>query len=364
MKINFVLVSLKTGGGNRVVFELCNSLAKLGHQTEIICANNSNDGNTFKLSDNVVVSMVGSYSSNKLNKLFNIIKTLWFARRKRKTQIVILTDPIMSLFAFLLGTCKTYRFIQADDYRIFDDKHILRSNFQLKIYKLFTKMSYQAKIKYIFNSTYTYKKFLEVSERKDIKNVLVHPAVNNQYFYDRQIRSANQINIAIVARSHPGKGFIDFIDAIQGLRESNSEFINKVNNIYVISHDRLDSFNLSGMEVIVPNNDEEIAYYMNKSHIFVSNSWYEGFGLPPLEAMFCGCAVILTDSGVVNEYAILNHNCIMIESKNSTLLKESLVALIHDKFLRNKLSSNGSKLTNNFSWSISAKQLVDILISE
>ncbi len=55
---------------------------------------------------------------------------------------------------------------------------------------------------------------------------------------------------------------------------------------------------------------------MNISHIFISTSWWEGFGLPSLEAMACGCALILTDAGGVNEYAIANENCLMYEPKN------------------------------------------------
>lgn len=61
---------------------------------------------------------------------------------------------------------------------------------------------------------------------------------------------------------------------------------------------------------------DEIAYYMNLSHIFISTSWWEGFGLPPLEAMACGCAVILSNSGGVNEYAQLDDNCLMFDPRN------------------------------------------------
>lgn len=365
MKINFVLVSLKTGGGNRVVFELCNSLVNLGHQVEIICANNSDAGNTFKLDGRVEIIKIGSYSASKVKKIFNIINTLLFAREKRAGEIVILSDPIQSLFTFLLGRCKVYRFLQADDYCIFDDKYLLKTNILLSIYKLLTKISYKSKIKYIFNSRYTYEKFIKVSRREDVKYRLIHPAVNSKYFYNKQIRDFDGlINIAIVARVHPGKGFINFVEALEILYHNASEFRSKIGKIYVISHDDLSAFNLSDVEIVVPSGDEEIADCLNQSHIFISTSWWEGFGLPPLEAMFCGCAVILTNSGGVNEYAIQNHNCVMIEAKNSELLQERLVALIDDKFLMNKLSTNASRLTNNFSWDISAKQLLDILTHE
>jgi len=72
------------------------------------------------------------------------------------------------------------------------------------------------------------------------------------------------------------------------------ESIHGIDNVFIISHDDLSEFNLKNVKCIKPKNDKEIAFYMNKSHIFISTSWWEGFGLPPLEAMACGCAVILT----------------------------------------------------------------------
>jgi glycosyltransferase involved in cell wall biosynthesis len=77
--------------------------------------------------------------------------------------------------------------------------------------------------------------------------------------------------------------------------------------------------------------------------------------------MACGCAVILTDAGGVNEYAKPNKNCLMYEPKNITELKEKLLLLIYNPDLRKKLSQNGLETAKEFSWGKSAEQLEIIL---
>lgn len=354
-KIIFVLPSIKTGGGNRVVIELANELIFKGILVDIVYPNNSLEINTFICSEKINFIKIGQYRNSKLNKLKNLFLTFSFLSKNYSNSILIFTDPIMSIFTPLVKNNKIYRFIQADDFRIFDDLIILKNKFFLWAYKFLTKLSYGYKINFIFNSKYSFDKFIEVSKRDDVDYNLVHPSINKKVFFNQNIRRDNEINVCIVARKHPWKGFIDFI------KPFNDGNIHGIDNVFVISHDDLSDFDLSKVTLIKPKNDEEIAYYMNISHIFVSTSWWEGFGLPPLEAMSCGCAVVLTNAGGVNEYAVPNENCLMYEPKNQKELVEKLNLLIKDKELQKKLSNNAFHTIESFSWGNSANQLLGIL---
>lgn len=354
-KIVFVLPSIKTGGGNRVVIELANQLIIQNINVDIVYPNNSTDINTFEVSEKVSFIKIGKNSISKIDKLKNLFTTFSYLNKNYKNEIIIFTDPIMSLFISIVRNNKLYRFIQADDYRIFDDLLVLKNKFFLIIYKVLTKISYLYKVEYLFNSKYSFDKFIEVSKRDDIAYNLVHPSINKRVFFNQNIRKDNEINICIVARKHPLKGFIDFIKPFHGGN------IHGIDNVFVISHDDLSDFDLSNVTLIKPKNDEEIAYYMNISHIFVSTSWWEGFGLPPLEAMACGCAVLLTDAGGVNEYAVPNENCLMYEPKKQEELVDKLNLLIKDRKLQKKLSNNALHSVENFSWKNSKKQLLDIV---
>lgn len=357
-KICFITPQFKTGGGNRVFIELANILSE-NNEIEIIYPNNSLDKNTFSLNNKVKITSIGRFKKFKLWKLFNMIYCLFWIRKNRKDYKLIITDPIMSLFYMILPLKNLYRFIQADDYRIFDDRAIIKNKWLLEIYKKMTLFSYRSKkIKFIFNSKYVYENFLRDRKNKDVSYKLVHPSINKEVFYNKKLRKDDELNICIVARKHPWKGFNDFTEGWK-----NFKFKEKINNIYIVSHDDLSEFDLSDSKykVIVPKSDREISEIMNRSHIFISTSWWEGFGLPPLEALACGNSLLISRSGGVNEYAVEGKNCLMFEPKNQKELFEKLEVLINEESKRKELSMNRVETIKNFSWEKSAKQLFEIL---
>lgn len=357
-KICFITPQFKTGGGNRVFIELANILVTQGEfDIEIIFPNNSLEKNSFILNNDVSCISIGKFSSNKIYKLLNMLLCLFWIKFKRKNEILIITDPIMCLFSFCLPKKNTYRFIQADDYRIFDDKLILKNNFTLKLYKWFTLISYKNKnIKFIFNSQFVYDNFIKNSNRKDVPYTLVHPSVNKNIFRMFEKKETDKIYISTVARKHPLKGFTDFIDMWNLLEE---EYKGKIGKIYIISHDDLTNFNLNDKKFIIikPKSDIEIAELMNKTHIFISTSWWEGFGLPPLEALACGNKLLLSNSGGINEYAKNGYNCLIYEPKNIQDMSTKLKKLLDNECLNEKFEENINETLSNFSWEKSADDL-------
>lgn len=356
-KICFITPQFKTGGGNRVFVELANILVNKGYEVELIYPNNSNSVNNFCLDKKISIIEIGSLADSKLKKLSNLLLTLMFVSRKRRYSVVLLADPIMSIFAFILGRNHVYRFVQANDYIIYDDLFLLKNRIMLAAYKFLTRMSYQYRVNYIFNSRYTFDSYIDVARRSDVAYKLVHPAVNHQIFYNRDLRDGG-ITICVVGRIHPLKGFSDFISAWRRLQK---ELMVRINMAYVITHDQLDEFDTVGFTVVNPKNDEEIADIFNKSHIFISTSWWEGFGLPPLEAMACGCAVIMTFAGGVMEYAENEVNCLMYQPRDIEQLCAHIRFLTENPDEIIRLATNGISTAKRFSWERSTEQLIDTL---
>jgi glycosyltransferase involved in cell wall biosynthesis len=356
--IVFITPSLKTGGGNRVFFELANCLIAR-YNIIILLPDNSLEHNNFFIDEKIKIIKIGKYSINKLKKLLNIIKVYHYINKYHHEHKYIISDPIMCLFLGLIKCKKNlYRFIQADDYSIFDDKYLLKHGLFLFFYKVLCGISYQLKVNYFFNSIFTYEKFLLYSHRKDIDKKIVYPAINHSIFYDKllDIRS-HELNICLVGRKHPWKGLQTFIDMFDGL---GAESRNMIDNIFIISHDNLSDFDVRYFRVIKPDCDEEIADVYNKSSIFISTSWWEGFGLPGLEAMACGCAVITSGSGGVTEYAN-DKNSLFFTPKSSSELEFALLKLLNNRNLICVLSENGKISAGKFSWEKSALQLENIL---
>jgi glycosyltransferase involved in cell wall biosynthesis len=135
----------------------------------------------------------------------------------------------------------------------------------------------------------------------------------------------------------------------------------QINKIYIISHDDLSLYDVKQFEIIKPKSDQEISDIYNMSCIFISTSWWEGFGLPGLESMACGCALLTSNSGGCNEYAIDGENSIYYKPKSSKELAAVLSTLIRDKELRNKITNNGRISCKSFTWRKSSHQLEKII---
>lgn len=357
MNIIFVTPSIKTGGGNRVFIELANVLCR-EHNVKIVYSNNSQEQNTFSADPRVEYRAIGKYASSRTGKLLNVLRLIRYINRQYKDSVVIFTDPLFSVFSGLLRAKHVYRFVQADDYRVFDDGMLLGQSFLLRMYKYFCLRSYRlGHIRFIFNSRFTYDRFLEQSKRMDIPYRVVYPALNHSLFYALpELHSS--IRICLVARKHPLKGLSTFIEMY---RKRSDDVRRQIGRVTLISHDDLSGFDTSGMVICKPKSDMDIARIYRESDIFISTSWMEGFGLPPLEAMACGCACIVSRSGGVDEFARDNENCLMFTPKHEDELRNCLQTLLHDADLRQRLSEAGRRTAKAFSWEHSAKQFLNII---
>jgi glycosyltransferase involved in cell wall biosynthesis len=94
-------------------------------------------------------------------------------------------------------------------------------------------------------------------------------------------------------------------------------------------------------ERITAGTEAEMAAFYHRCDIFVFASRSEGFGLPPLEAMACGCAVVTTDCGGVSDFARQEENCLLVPPADSTALAAAIRRLAEDGRLRTQLASAG-----------------------
>lgn len=351
-KIIFVLPQLKTGGGVRVIVELANILCK-NHQVFIIIPNTKIEC-TFFIDKKIIIQKVGQTPKNKLTKLLNLIKLPNYLKNNHNDAYIIITDPIQALTFLPYSFKNLFRFIQADDYKIFDDLLLLKNNFNLFIYKTLTKLSYKKNINFFFNSSFSYEMFIKTSKRYDIKKQIVHPSINHDIFYPpKKSKNSEKITIAYIARKHPIKRFDDFINSYN--------ILNKKPNVVIISHDNLSNFEIQNFKLISPKDDKEIADVLRGSDIFVFTSLWEGFGLPPLEAMACGCAIISSDVKGINEYAKNNINALIYPPKNIKELTLRIEELIKNHKKRENLQKEAIKTSKEFSWEKSANKLLELM---
>ncbi|GAA6621802.1 glycosyltransferase family 4 protein [Scytonema sp. NUACC26] len=94
--------------------------------------------------------------------------------------------------------------------------------------------------------------------------------------------------------------------------------------------------------------DEDLAALYSGAIAFVYPSFYEGFGLPPLEAMQCGVPVITSNTSSLPE--VVGDAGIMVDPKDSDMLCHSLLELYNCPDLRQSMSQKSLEQAKKFSW--------------
>ena len=96
--------------------------------------------------------------------------------------------------------------------------------------------------------------------------------------------------------------------------------------------------------------DEELRQLYTSADIFILTAWVEGFGLPPLEAMACKCAVVTTNVGSVSDYAEDGETASIVPPRDSQALVQAIDELVNDREERHKLQKQGYNQVNKYTW--------------
>jgi len=105
----------------------------------------------------------------------------------------------------------------------------------------------------------------------------------------------------------------------------------------------------------VPRQDLVALY--SQAEVMVYPSLYEGFGLPPLEAMQCGCPVICSRSSSLPE--VVGEAAVMVELGDSQQLAKALQELLSDEKMREQMRHKGLQQAQKFSWKRAAIETLD-----
>jgi len=101
-----------------------------------------------------------------------------------------------------------------------------------------------------------------------------------------------------------------------------------------------------------------LVYQMAEVFLFVSH--YEGFGLPPLEAMACGTPVAASTAGALAE-TVPTAACI-VDPTDPQSIANAVHCLITDESLRRKHIQRGIEQSRLFSWDIAAKKTLSVYL--
>jgi glycosyltransferase involved in cell wall biosynthesis len=92
---------------------------------------------------------------------------------------------------------------------------------------------------------------------------------------------------------------------------------------------------------------------------FVLPSLYEGFGIPPVEAMLCGCPVVVSTAPALVETC--GDGALFCDPHSPAELAEKIGALADDDDLRSRMRARGLARARQFTWDDAADRIIELL---
>lgn len=102
---------------------------------------------------------------------------------------------------------------------------------------------------------------------------------------------------------------------------------------------------------------EDLPALYAAAELFVYPSFYEGFGIPPLEAMTCGIPVITSNTSSLPE--VVGEAAILIPPTDRAALRDAMRNVLTDQELRQRLSRLGRQQSTKFSWEAFGKNVLE-----
>ena len=201
---------------------------------------------------------------------------------------------------------------------------------------------------------------LQIPE-KDIE--VIYNAVSKSLVGNNTVISGNKYGRYILAVSsiEPRKNLKNLIDGFKQAK------LTGIKMVIVGAGSKV--FNDPGIETLVQNSedivftgylpDADLGQVYSNALMFVYPSLYEGFGIPPLEAMHCGCPTIVSNTSSLPE--VCADASLYIDPLRPNEIAKAIKLLAKNEELRKKLILKGLARTQYFSWKKSADKLASII---
>lgn len=328
LNIIYVLQDTGVGGGHRDVFEHINRLRKKGHSVKLYAL--AGQPKWFDL--NVKVRKFKNYTA--LEKALE---------NENALKIACWWETAESVWGSSLKRGIPVYFVQDIESSYYKD-NMQQSSKVLS--------SYRKEFNYITISSWN----KEQLKKLDISSSVISPGIDFEVFKQNNLIRRKNVILAI-GRRLPLKN-------LQLTIEAWKKIIDKV-EFWMFGIDPSIYYKLksiypdANIKYFLKPSDQEIVKLYNLATVFIQTSIHEGFCLPALEAMACGCPVITTESDGNMDFCKNKINCLTVGKKNPKELSEKILYLLNDPVVQEHLRKEGLKTAQKYAWDIKINELED-----
>jgi glycosyltransferase involved in cell wall biosynthesis len=165
--------------------------------------------------------------------------------------------------------------------------------------------------------------------------------------------------ILAVSSNNPNKNFISIVKAFEHLKDIDDLSLviaGSRNNRIFQEAEGLGRANVKQLGYV---DDRELRALYDHALCFVFPSFYEGFGLPPLEAMACGCPVVLSDASCLPE--IFQDAALYCDPHQPKEIADQILKLYESDEVREAYKQRGLVHSGKYEWSRGAAQLLSLM---
>jgi glycosyltransferase involved in cell wall biosynthesis len=188
-----------------------------------------------------------------------------------------------------------------------------------------------------------------------------HPLPEREVASFRQKRGLPERIMLFVGTIEPRKNVARLIEAYSRLRDGQVKLVigGARGWLYEEVFARVEELDLTG-DILFPGYipPDELPLWYNAAELFIYPSLYEGFGLPPLEAMACGTPVITSNVSSLPE--VVGEAGLTVDPLNSRGLAEAMNQVLGDEALRQSMRERGLARAGRFSWAKAAQETVEV----
>jgi glycosyltransferase involved in cell wall biosynthesis len=348
MKITFILPAIGICGGVRSTFELANRLQQRGHDVRIV---HSFTPSTAAIKRRNIAQLKTTLRNIIKGTKYGIeSEVTWFDLKATLMRVPTLANRYIPKSDVIVATWWENAY---DVAHYSEDKG--KKFYFIRSYETWggpadlVDKSYTLPLKKIAVS-YWLKDFIEGKFNVSVLGPLAN-GVNFDLFYkEKQFNCHHPKRVGMLFRNQEIKGMRDGLDALLMAKE-------KYRDVTLV----LFGERPEGEEVKIINEAGEIEFhempYKDKLRhiyssldIFVCPSHMEGYAVPPMEAMACGAACVVTDVGAVRDYTIPDKTALVSQPKDTETLAKNIIELLEDEQKRKIIAENGYNHIKQFTW--------------
>lgn len=338
------LLSPQTGV-ERFAYEICKALTAIGVNFQLICPKKGQINKSYNI-DSFHIIRFGMGQSHLWEQL---VLPLYFIGKSNYV-VMSFTGLGSILIPNKIMTIHDLSFLE-------NPKWFSKAYYYY--YKIMTPLAAKTSNRIITVSYFSKKEILKFYPFiPDHKISVAYNAINDSFTTEHHMKGKKQPYFLAVSSMDPRKNFQRLIKVFEKMKDCRLYIVGGSNKIYGNSHN---STNNPNIQLLGRVSDKTLIDLYKNAEAFIYPSLYEGFGIPPLEAMALGCPVLASDIPVLHE--VCDDAALYFNPLEENDIQKAIASFhgSNDKD-KEKLIEKGYKNIKRFSWIKSAQKIKEIVL--